>query len=41
MSKVEVWRCPVHGDFEFVDVVAPPECPECGRPLELVDVYEE
>jgi hypothetical protein len=41
--KVYVYECLLHGEFEFTEPLEekPPKCPECGRLMRFVTVYEE
>jgi len=42
LTKVYVYECPVHGEFEFLELPeSPPKCPECGRQIRLIAVLEE
>jgi hypothetical protein len=42
MQKVSVWKCPEHGEIEFLDYTEPVAyCPKCGKSMEKVGEYDE
>jgi len=40
-KKISIYKCPVHGDFEFTEEVAEAHCPKCGAKMSKTGEYVE